>query len=60
MLYNLENPELTEYKTCGHAHYKPKTGRGKTLIVYRKYKYFPITSSLQRFFMSPKIIEHMT
>ena len=60
MLYNLENTELTEYKTCGHAHYKPRTDREKTLITHRKFRYFPITPSLQRFFISSKIIEHMT
>jgi hypothetical protein len=27
MLYYLENAELTECMTCGHSHYKPRTGR---------------------------------
>ncbi|KAL9367393.1 hypothetical protein Peur_038592 [Populus x canadensis] len=31
MLYYLENAEMTECMTCGHSHYKPRTGRGKTI-----------------------------
>jgi ribosomal protein S27E len=46
MLYYLENTELIECKTCGHAHYKPKTGRGRILIVYRKLRYFSIPPRL--------------
>jgi len=60
MLYYLENAELTECMTCGHSRYKPRTGRGKTLVVYKKLTYFSITPRLQRLFMSPKIAEHMT
>jgi len=46
--------------TCGHSHYKPITGRGKTLVAYKKLRYFPITPRLQRLFMSPRTAEHMT
>jgi len=60
MLYYLENVELTKCMTCGHSHYKPKTGRGKTLVAYKKLRYFPITPRLQRLFMSPGTAEHMT
>jgi hypothetical protein len=31
ILYYLENTELTEYRAYGHACYKPKTGRVRTL-----------------------------
>ena len=34
MLYYLENAEMTECMTCGHSRYKPRTGRGKTLVAY--------------------------
>jgi hypothetical protein len=60
MLYYLENVELTEWMTCGHSRYKPKTGRGKTLVTYKKLRYFSITPRLQRLFMSPRTAEHMT
>jgi hypothetical protein len=59
-LYNLEITELTKCRTCRHAHYKPKIGREKTLLKYRKLRYFPIIPKLQRLFMSPKIVGHMT
>jgi hypothetical protein len=59
MLYYLKNAELTECMTCGHSYYKPRTGMGKTLIAYKKLRYFPITPRLQRLFMSPKTAEHM-
>jgi hypothetical protein len=36
MLHYLENTYLIEYRTCGHAWSKTITGRGKTLIVYKK------------------------
>jgi len=26
--------------TCGHSRYKPKTGMGKTLVTYKKLRYF--------------------
>jgi hypothetical protein len=32
MLYYLENVKMTECMTCGHSRYKPRTGRGKTLV----------------------------
>jgi len=60
LLYYLENTELTECMTCGHSHYKPRIGRGKTLVAYKILKYFPITPRLQRLFMSPRTAEHMT
>jgi hypothetical protein len=46
MLYYLENAELTECKTCRHAHYKPRTGRGRTHVTFRKLRYFSITPKL--------------
>jgi hypothetical protein len=60
MLYYLENAEMTECMTCGHSRYKPRTSRGKTLVAYKKLRYFPITPRLQRLFMSPRTAEHMT
>jgi hypothetical protein len=60
MLYYLENVELTECMTCGHYRYTSRTSRGKTLVAYKKLKYFPITPRLQRLFMSPRTAEHMT
>jgi len=60
LLYYLENGELTKCTICGHSRYKPRTGRGKTLVAYKKLRYFPITLTLQRLFMSPRTAEHMT
>jgi len=60
MLYYLENAKMTECMTCRHSHYKPRTGRGKTLVAYKKLRYFTITSRLQRLFISPRTAEHMT
>jgi len=60
MLYYLENAELTECMRCGHSRYKPRTDRGKTLVAYKKLRYFTITHRLQRLFMSPRTAEHMT
>jgi hypothetical protein len=60
MLCYLENTELTECMTCGHSRYKPRTDRGKTLMAFKKPRYFPITPKLQRLFMSPRTAEHMT
>jgi len=60
MLHYLENAEMTECMTCWHSCYKPRTGRGKTLVAYKKLRYFPITPRLQRLFMSPRTAEHMT
>jgi len=59
MLY-LENTKLTKCKTCGHSHYKPMIGRGKTIITHIKLRYFPITPRLQRLCMLPETTEHMT
>jgi hypothetical protein len=36
MLYYLENAKLIECMTCGYSRYKPRTGRGKTLVAYKK------------------------
>ena len=60
MLYYLENAKLAKCMTCGHSRYKPRTGRGKTLVAYKKLRYFPITPRLQRLFMSPRTVEHIT
>jgi hypothetical protein len=60
MLYYLENAKMTECMTCGHSRYKPRTGREKTLVAYKKLRYFPITPRLQRLFMSPRTTEQMT
>jgi len=60
MLYYLENAEMTECMACGHSRYKPRTGRGKTLVAYKKVRYFSITPRLQRLFISPRTAEHMT
>jgi hypothetical protein len=59
MLYYLENAEMTECMTCRHSRYKPRIGRGKTLVAYKKLRYFLITSRMQRLFMSPRTAEHM-
>jgi hypothetical protein len=32
MLYYLKNTDLTEYKTCGHTWFKPRTGREGLLL----------------------------
>jgi len=60
MLYYLENVELIECMTIEHSRYKPRSGRGTTLVAYKKLRYFPITPRLQRLFMSPRTAEHMT
>jgi hypothetical protein len=60
MLYYLENAKLTECMTCGHSRYKLRTCRGKTLVTYKKLRYFPIKPRLQRLFISPRTTEHMT
>ena len=52
ILCYLENAELTEYRTCGHSRYKPKTNWEMTFIAHRKLRYFLITPRLQRLFMS--------
>ena len=59
ILYYFENPYLTKCKIYVHAPYKPRIGRGKTLVAHRKLRYFSITPRLQRLFMSPKITEHI-
>ena len=60
MLYYLKNAELIECMTCGHSRYKPRTGMGKTLMAYKKLRYFPITPRPQRLFMAPRTVKHMT
>ena len=60
MLYYLENTYLTEYKTLGHARYKPRTGSERTLVAHRKFRYFLITLRLHNCFISQKTVEHMT
>jgi len=60
MLYYLENTNLTKYRTCRHAHYKPRIGKGRTLVIYKKLRYFPITPKLQRLFISLKTLKYMT
>jgi len=60
MLSYLENVELIECIRCGHSHYKPRTSMEKTLVAYKKLRYFPITPRLQRLFMSPRTVKHMT
>ena len=60
MLYYLENGELTECITCEHSRYKPKTGREKTLVAYKKLRYFLITPRLHRLFTSLRTAKHMT
>jgi len=46
-LYYLENAKLTECMTCGHSRYKPRTSRRKTLVVYKKLRYFSITPTAE-------------
>jgi len=60
MLYYLKNRELIECRICGLACYKLITDRGRTFIAYRKLRYFSITPGLQRLFILPKTVEHMT
>jgi hypothetical protein len=60
MLYNGEYTNFTECKTYKHAWYKPKNGRGKTLIAYKKIRCLPITPMLQKLFMSLKTVKRIT
>ena len=46
MLQCLEYTDLTNYRACGHAQYKPRTGREMTLVAHRKLRYFTIISGL--------------
>jgi hypothetical protein len=59
-LYYSENVNFNECRTCGHSQYKPKTSRGKTFVIYRNLRYFPIIFRLQKLFISLKIVKHMT
>jgi len=59
MLYYFKNAELIECRTCTHARYKPRIHRERTVIAYKKLKYFLITHRLQRLFMSPNTTNHM-
>ena len=60
ILHYSEDVNITECKTYRHAQYKPNTGRGRTLVTYKKIKYFSITPRPHRLFMSLKIPEYMT
>ena len=61
MLYYLENTELIECMTCEHSRYKPRTGKGKILVAYKKkLRYVSVTPRLQMLFMSSRTAEHMT
>jgi hypothetical protein len=60
MLYSFENAESTKCRTCRHSRYKPRTNKERTLIAYKKLRYFQITPRLQRLFMSPETAKHMT
>ena len=40
---------LTECRTYEHVRHKPKTGRGRTFVAYKKRVYFLITPRMQRF-----------
>ena len=51
MLYYFENAEMTECMICGYFRYKFRTGRGKILVAYKKFRYFQIIFRLQRLFM---------
>jgi hypothetical protein len=42
MLYNGENTNLSNCKTCGYARYKPNIDRERTLVAYKKLKYLPL------------------
>jgi hypothetical protein len=55
----LENTELTECRICEHARYISRIGKGRTLVAYRKFRYFSITPTLQRLFISPKTTKHI-
>jgi hypothetical protein len=46
MLYYLKNTYLTKCRTYGHAQYKPRTDRGKNLVIQRNMRYFSITPGL--------------
>jgi len=46
MVYYLKNTELTECITCGYSRYKTRTGMRKTLVTYKKLRFFPITPKL--------------
>ena len=36
MLYYLKNAEMTEYMTCRHSCYKPRTGGQRLYVAYKK------------------------
>jgi hypothetical protein len=60
MLFYFENADSAVCKTCGHSHYKLRTGREKILVAHKKLRYFSIIPRLHRLFMSPKTVEHIT
>jgi len=59
MLYYLENIELTEYRICGYARYKPKIGRGRTLVTSRKLNTSQLHIDYNGYSCHNKTIEHM-
>lgn len=46
MLYHNTYVNFIECKTYHHARYKLNNGRGRTLITYKKVRYFPIIPRL--------------
>jgi len=60
MMYYLENVELTEYRTCDILIINSKVVRKGLLSHIKKLGYFSVTHKLQRLFMSPNTIGHMT
>ena len=51
-MYYLKNTELTECRTCEHSRYKPMTDREKSIVAYKKFRYFSITPKLHRLFIT--------
>jgi len=60
MLYSLENAESIKCRTYRHSRYKPRINKGRTLIAYRKLRYFQIIPRLQRLFMSLETAKYIT
>jgi hypothetical protein len=59
MMYYSEYVNFIEYKTYQHAQYKPNSSRGRTLVTYKKVRYFLIILGLQRLIISSKTVVHM-
>jgi hypothetical protein len=51
---------LTECKIYGYDRYKPNTSRERTLVAYKKQRYFSITHRLWKLFVSLKTFKNMT